>query len=80
MLAVYIHDAIGYFNYGGQSVDTLKLLNISNATKMIFMANAARKYNAAYKGKASSKTKRKIIRGLKKKKNDNIKIKEGVNL
>ena len=75
-----VYDAIGYFNYGGQSIiDTLKLLNISNAamytTKIIFMTNAERKYNAAYKARASSKTKRKVIWWLKKKKSDNIKIK-----
>ena len=47
-------------------------------TKMICNVNALRKYNAAYKGKSSSKQKRKVIRGLKKKKSDSIKTKEGV--
>ena len=43
-LKLGVYDAIGYFNYRGQSIiDTLKLLNISNAGMMI----AERKYNAA---------------------------------
>ena len=45
-------------------------------TKMICNANASRKYNAAYKGKSSSKQKRKVIQGLKKKKGDSIKQKK----
>ena len=61
---------MSYFNYGGQSViDTLKLLSINAGTytKMFVSdANVCRKYNAGYKGKPSSKHRRKIICGLKK--------------
>ena len=60
---------VSYFNYGGQSViDTLKLsINAGTYTKMFVSdANVCRKYNAGYKGKPSSKHRRKIIRGLKK--------------
>ena len=60
---------VSYFNYGGQSViDTLKLsINAGTYTKMFVSdANVCRKYNAGYKGKPSSKHRRKIICGLKK--------------
>ena len=77
-----IYDAVSYFNYGGQSViDTLKLLSINAGTytKMFASdANLSRKYNTGYKGNASSKHRRKIIRGLKKKKSDSLKKQEGV--
>ena len=46
--------------------------------KMVSDANVSRKYNAGYKVKATSKQKRKMIRGMKKKKCDNINRKEGV--
>ena len=82
-LKLCVYDAISYFNYGGQSIiDTLKLLNIYNAgfytIKAVCDANIMRKYNAGYKGKISVKQKRKVIRGLKKKKIDTIKKQEGV--
>ena len=76
-----MYDAVSHFNYGGQSIiDTLKLLNVTNpgvyTTNMIRGMNMTRKYNAGYKAKASSKLKRKVIRGLKKKADKNQK-KEG---
>ena len=81
-LKLCVYDAVSYFNYGGQSViDTLKLLSINAGTytKMFVSdANVCRKYNAGYKGKPSSKHRRKIIRGLKKKKSDSLKKHEGV--
>ena len=81
-LKLCVYDAVSHFNYGGQSIlDTLKLLNIDaggNTTTMVSDMNIVRKYNAGYKVKISSKQRRKIIRGLKKKKSDSIKSKEGV--
>ena len=69
--------------YGGQSfIDTLKLLSINAGTYisrcLLVMLNVCRKYNAGYKGKPSSKHRRKIICGLKKKKSDSLKKKEGI--
>ena len=46
--------------------------------KMASNANVIRKYNAGYKVKATSKQKEKTIRGMKKKKSNNINRKEGV--
>lgn len=81
-LKLCVYDAVSHFNYGGQCVlDTLKLLNVANpgiyTTNMVRDMNMTRKYNAGYKAKASSKVKRKIIRGLKKKKADKNQKKEG---
>jgi len=81
-LEICVYDAVSYFNYGAKSViDTLKLLHIDAGkfTKLMASdANITRMYNAAYKDKDSSKLRRKIIRGLKKKKSDNLRNKEGV--
>lgn len=81
-LKTCVFDAISYFNYGGQSIiDTLKLLSIDaghHTRKMVVMENTRRKLNACYKTSEESKKRRKIIRGLKKKKTDNLKTKEGV--
>ena len=76
-----VTNAISHFNYGGQSIlDTLKLLNIDagNTTMMVSDMNIVRKYNAGYKVEISSKQRRKVIRGFKKKKSDSIKKNEGV--
>ena len=71
-----VYDAISYFNYGEQSViDTLKLLgNYAGiyTTKLVIDGNVHRRYNAGYKAKTASIQRRKILRGLKKKKSDNI--------
>ena len=76
-----VYDAISYFNYGAQSIiDTLVLLHVDSGfytTKMASGANVKRKYNAGYKGKIETKQRRKVIRGLKKKRNDTNKHNEG---
>ena len=81
-LKLCVYDAVSFYNYGGQSViDTLKLLDIDAGyyTRMhLSNANVFRKYTAGYKGKKTSKQRRKMIRGLKKKKGDSLKKKEGV--
>ena len=77
-----VYDAISYFNYGALSIiDTLKLLGTdagSYTIKSAVDANIQRRYNAGYKAKTTSMKRRKVIRGLKKKKGDNIKNQEGV--
>ena len=77
-----VNDAVSYFNYGAMSIfDTLKLLNVEAGKFTFDMAhetNSTRIYNAAYKSLEPSKLRRKVIRGLKKKKSDNLKDKESV--
>ena len=80
-LKLCFYDAISYFNYGDKVSDTLKLLGIDAGiytTKLVIDSNVHRRYNAGYKAKATSIQRRKIIRGLKKKKNDSNKKHEGV--
>ena len=81
-LKLCVYDAVSYFNYGALSIiDTLKLLGIDAGRytlKSAVDANIQRRYNAGYKAKTTSMKRRKVIRGLKKKKGDNIKKKEGI--
>ena len=55
-LKMCVHDAISYFNYGGQSVvDTLKFLYVDAGvytTKAVVHPNMIRKYNTGYKRKS----------------------------
>ena len=76
-----VYDAIGAFNYGSKSsLDIYTLLSIKPGfftTKLCCELNLKRKYNSGYKNLDSSKRKRKIIRGDKKKKDDKNTQKEG---
>lgn len=77
-----VYDAISYFNYGGQSVlDTLKLLSVNRGyytRRMVATENKKRKFHADYRKSERAKIRRKIIRALKKKSTDILKIREGV--
>ena len=71
MLTLGVYDAVASFNYGGKpTVDLFSFLNLGPGyftMKMCEQQNFTRKYVPAYKNMASSKKRRKIIRGAKKK-------------
>ena len=73
-LKLSVYDAVSYFNDGSQSImDTYKLLGIAAVThtkKFAVNVNILRTYTAGYIGKNTSMVRRKMIRGLKKKKSD----------
>ena len=80
-LKLSVYDAVASFNYGGKAtLDILSFLNLEPGyftMKMCEQLNFTRKYVSAYKNMESSKKRRKIIRGGKKKKGDKEKVKEG---
>ena len=71
-LLLSAYDSVAVFNYGRQaSLDILKLLNITPgifSTNTCHALNVRRKYNASYKNMDTTKRRRKIIRGGKKRK------------
>ena len=80
-LQLSVYDSVAVFICGRQvSVDILQLLNI---TPGLFSSNAChalnvrRKYNTSYKNIDTSKRRRKISRGVNKKKDDSHVLKEG---
>ena len=71
-LQLSVYDSVAVFNYGRQaSLDILKLLNVTPgifSTNACHALNVRRKYNASYKNMDTTKRRRKIIRGGKKRK------------
>ena len=74
VLEIAVYDAVANYNYGRRAtLDIFELLNMKPGhftTKMCSALNARRKYNAANHNTPAAKQRRKIIRGLKKKKSD----------
>ena len=74
VLEIAVYDDVANYNYGGRAIlDIFELLNMKPGhftTKMCSALNVRRKYNAANHNTPAAKQRRKIIRGLKKKKSD----------
>ena len=77
-----VYDAISHFNYGQKaSLDTMRMLKIApgyHMTKSCGIINKERKRLSVYKSSEPQKKRRKILRHLKKKKNDKLVEKEGL--
>ena len=73
-LELGVYDAVANYNYGRKpTLDIYHHLNIKPGyytIKLCHMLNARRKYNVVYHEKSTTKKRRNVLRGEKKKKND----------